>query len=167
LVSTGRPSEYTDAVTRGESLEHFHVFRREHAPTAAETLRLHSDVGLFIVMTAAENYETAAAEGRLQRLAGDTKPATGFLLELADGELVRPIIPDNSLLVMNGEGSSRWISGAAGAPRPRAASHEAQDGSIPPAGTPAPTPTSATRADANVMGSLAMGAFALFAILMD
>ncbi|KAG1668908.1 hypothetical protein FOA52_016077 [Chlamydomonas sp. UWO 241] len=131
LVSTGRPSEYTDAVTRGESLEHFHVFRREHAPTAAETLRLHSDVGLFIVMTAAEYYETAAAEGRLQRLAGDTKPATGFLLELADGELVRPIIPDNSLLVMNGEGSSRWISGAAGAPRPRAASHEVHVPDVP------------------------------------
>ncbi|KAG1668910.1 hypothetical protein FOA52_016079 [Chlamydomonas sp. UWO 241] len=131
LVSTGRPSEYTDAVTRGESLEHFHVFRREHAPTAAETLRLHSDVGLFIVMTAAEYYETAAAEGRLQRLAGDTKPTTGFLLELADGELVRPIIPDNSLLVMNGEGSSRWISGAAGAPRPRAASHEVHVPDVP------------------------------------
>ncbi|KAG1679686.1 hypothetical protein FOA52_006205 [Chlamydomonas sp. UWO 241] len=131
LVSTGRPSEYTDAVMRGESLEHFHVFRREHAPTAAETLRLHSDVGLFIVMTAAEYFEKASAEGRLQRLEGDTKPATGFLLELADGELVRPIIPDNSLLVMNGEGSSRWISGAAGAPRPRAASHEVHVPDVP------------------------------------
>ncbi|KAG1668914.1 hypothetical protein FOA52_016083 [Chlamydomonas sp. UWO 241] len=43
---------------------------------------------------------------------------------------------------------------------------DVDDGGIPPAGTPAPTPTSATRAVVNVIGSLAMGAVALMAMVM-
>ena len=48
----------------------------------------------------------------------------GFYLELASGELVRPIIPPGSLLVMNGEGLERWTRKAPGSVRPHVPGHE-------------------------------------------
>eukprot|EP00955_Chlamydomonas_euryale_P107936 365809-Chlamydomonas_euryale.AAC.8 len=121
-VQRGDVDLYRSAVARGESLEHFHVFRRDGPPDDdLATLSMHTDVGLFIVMTAPEYFSEPGAV-RLEPGAG--KPGTGFILELPSGELVRPVVPDGALLVLNGEGATKWMRLAGGSRHPRPASHE-------------------------------------------
>eukprot|EP00798_Chlamydomonas_sp_ICE-L_P017884 gene17884-24276_t len=84
---------FQTAVSSAESLEHFHVFSDLGSQDSENpTIELHSDMGLFIVMTAAEYFSTVGSTAQ----------------RLAPGKLVKPIIPDGSLLIMNGDGSSRW-----------------------------------------------------------
>eukprot|EP00955_Chlamydomonas_euryale_P033316 347508-Chlamydomonas_euryale.AAC.1 len=72
-------------------------------------------------MTAPEYFSEPGAE-RLAPEAG--KPASGFVLQLPSGELVKPVAPEGSLLVLNGEGATRWMRAVDGARRPRPATHE-------------------------------------------
>lgn len=62
---------------------------------------MHSDIGLFLVMSVAEVFDLVTFE-RLQT-------ELSLLLELPDGRVVRPVPPANSMLVMNGEGSTLWV----------------------------------------------------------
>jgi hypothetical protein len=72
---------------------------------------MHSDMGLFIIMTAAEYFSSLNTDkGDGSRLApGHGKPEPGLLIELPSGMVVRPNIADGSLLVMNGEGANMWM----------------------------------------------------------
>eukprot|EP00667_Euglena_gracilis_P005540 EG_transcript_5578 len=95
---------FRHAVTAAESLEHFHVFRRlagQGAPRAAPTLRMHSDMGLFLVMTPPQYYDLLSG--------APVSAAHGFRLQLPDGRVVKPEFPPDSLLVMNGEGAAHWL----------------------------------------------------------
>ena len=103
------------------------------AVRAPSAIDLHSDMGLFIVMTAAEYIHMASGEPAAEvssRAAGGgaaaaaTGPEPGFFLELASGEIVKPVIPPGSLLVMNGEGLERWTRRAPGSVRPHVPGHE-------------------------------------------
>jgi hypothetical protein len=75
---------------------------------------MHSDMGLFIIMTAAE-YFNLQDEGskdvlhQSRQLLGEARPESGLLIELPDGQVVRPVFEEGSLLVMNGEGASMWM----------------------------------------------------------
>ncbi|KAG5185579.1 hypothetical protein JKP88DRAFT_180232 [Tribonema minus] len=117
---------FAAAASTAESLEHFHVFTHD-TPAGGESHRhgdgmlpLHSDVGLFLVMTAAEYFQLESGT----RLGHGTAPQTGLLVELPDGRRVRPQLAEGSLLVMNGEAATRWMD--AGALRPHAPLHEVE-----------------------------------------
>ena len=113
-------------------------------------LELHTDVGLFIVMTAAEvllhnkvvvtdgggggdtmghHDGNKASSGRSDMEVelipvDDSNSDSGLRIELPSGEVVRPLFPRGSLLVMNGEGGARWIKAERAAERPFAPPHE-------------------------------------------
>ena len=121
---------FSQAVNQADSLEHFHLFHRPSSTTTQRldngiseetlTLEMHADIGLFIVMTSAEYFETAS----LAPLANELRPDPGLFLELPSGEVVRPRVPQDCLVVMNGEGAARWMRTAKGARKPQAARHE-------------------------------------------
>eukprot|EP00798_Chlamydomonas_sp_ICE-L_P012782 gene12782-16040_t len=117
LSSASAPYEFrrpiSSAMEKSESLEHFHVFHgpKEDIQNSKDgenaAIELHTDMGLFLVMSAAEYFSTNGPNS--QRLdPNNGKPESGFILQLPDGRMVKPIIPDGSLLVMNGEGCTRW-----------------------------------------------------------
>eukprot|EP00238_Polyblepharides_amylifera_P000991 CAMPEP_0196570718 /NCGR_PEP_ID=MMETSP1081-20130531/878_1 /TAXON_ID=36882 /ORGANISM="Pyramimonas amylifera, Strain CCMP720" /LENGTH=639 /DNA_ID=CAMNT_0041887325 /DNA_START=118 /DNA_END=2037 /DNA_ORIENTATION=- len=90
-----------------ESLEHFHLFTRDENSDVSESpaLHMHSDMGLFIVMTPAQYLPLQEGEGTdSAQLNGG-----GLFLELADGRVVKPSFPMDSFLVMGGEGSRLWV----------------------------------------------------------
>mmetsp|Transcript_37342 Transcript_37342/g.66857 ORF Transcript_37342/g.66857 Transcript_37342/m.66857 type:complete len:630 (-) Transcript_37342:75-1964(-) len=121
-VPGGAGNSYVDAVLRAEALEHFHLFQHdgERDEAAEPAIQLHSDMGLFIIMTAAEYVELTSGE----RVVGGG-PQTGFYLELASGEMVQPVIQPGSLLVMNGDGAEKWVRLSKGAfTRPYSPAHE-------------------------------------------
>ncbi|KAG2431921.1 hypothetical protein HYH02_013140 [Chlamydomonas schloesseri] len=126
------PSEYRDAVKSAESLEHFHLFepsRRSPAASAtvdAAMLAMHSDIGLFLVMTPAELFPRAPAASsgsrgssssavspagaqQLQQQQRRRTYARDLVVQLPDGSVAAPVLPDGALLVMNGEGLTRWM----------------------------------------------------------
>ncbi|PNH09173.1 hypothetical protein TSOC_004229, partial [Tetrabaena socialis] len=104
---------FSGAVRNAESLEHFHFFEPAPSPSAAEhMLAMHSDIGLFLVMSPAELFDRAAAAATGDsKAAGEGKPqrAQDLVVQLADGRIVTPVLPDGALLVMNGEGLMRWM----------------------------------------------------------
>lgn len=79
----------------------FHCCSCTGVSTERPMLPMHSDVGLFLVMSVAEAFDLATSE----RLQADQL----LLLELPSGQIVRPVLPAGSLLVMNGEGSKLWV----------------------------------------------------------
>ena len=78
---------------------------------------MHSDMGLFIVMTAADYFDLPSGDRMVppDDANYDTvdphrwSPESGFRLRLPDGSVVLPTIPSGSVLVMNGEGSHLWM----------------------------------------------------------
>lgn len=162
---------FVQAVVQGESLEHFHTFTRPQGgpqrpsatpATAAASdsqataaLHMHTDIGMFIVTTAAQYFEASnpnttpgdegTGAGQVWRQSGEPdvaesddvtgagashpptgppRPHPGLYLELPSGQVVRPLFPAGSLLVMNGEAGSKWMRVSRGAPLPPAAPHE-------------------------------------------
>jgi hypothetical protein len=95
---------FQSALAHSESLEHFHLFHHDEGftPGTAPTLHMHTDLGLFIVMTPPRyfNFDTSAPSKDLD---------TGFHLKLPNGEVVTPVFPSGCLLVMNGEGMANWV----------------------------------------------------------
>jgi len=106
---------FASQVAEGESLEHFHLFTRPGPVpadrAAAKALHLHSDMGLFIVMTPASYVELTTGNAA----PGADGVQRGFFLELPDGTLVEPVVHPGSLLVMNGEGLHAWVDSPLGA----------------------------------------------------
>ncbi|KXZ48011.1 hypothetical protein GPECTOR_31g375 [Gonium pectorale] len=165
---------FRDAVAGAEGLEHFHMFTPSpsSAPKRATSsldaasaaasdasaaadgrmLAMHSDIGLFLVMSPAELFDTSAATAAAAATAASSSAATAgrhsiiaapggggdgktpqrsndLVVQLADGRIVAPVLPDGALLVMNGEGLSRWMrvpasSSALGGSQPYSPLHE-------------------------------------------
>ncbi|KAG2486951.1 hypothetical protein HYH03_014448 [Edaphochlamys debaryana] len=113
---------FKTAVQRAESLEHFHVFEPSPEPRAPHTLAMHSDVGLFLVMSPAELFDRAAAATAEPQ---GPRRSQDLVVTLPDGSVVAPRLPEGALLVMNGEGVQRWMRPAAeGAAQPHTPMHE-------------------------------------------
>mmetsp|Transcript_9128 Transcript_9128/g.22992 ORF Transcript_9128/g.22992 Transcript_9128/m.22992 type:complete len:638 (-) Transcript_9128:271-2184(-) len=121
-VPPGSGDSFVDAVLRAESLEHFHLFQRDEPAAAPDssTVELHSDMGLFIVMTPAEYVGLSGPEAAA---GAGASAGGGLLLELASGEMVAPEVPAGALLVMNGDGMERWMRLGGGA-APHSPGHE-------------------------------------------
>jgi len=98
---------FAEAIGSAESLEHFHLFRRDSAPPAgASALDMHTDMGLFIVMTPAAYLLLESGSPSEEEGAGR---APGLKVKLADGTVTEARFRPGSLIVMNGEGSNRWM----------------------------------------------------------
>jgi hypothetical protein len=137
------PSQcFSSSVEEAESLEHFHVFQQQTkgpsittlntsgaAPDAGRDgpniLSMHSDIGLFLVMTPAQ-YFTANSHGDAAPVAvSGSSHVADLQVALRDGSVVGLQFPSNSLLVMNGEGLTRWMRpSAAGRVQPWSPMHE-------------------------------------------
>ncbi|GFR44450.1 hypothetical protein Agub_g5654 [Astrephomene gubernaculifera] len=117
---------FTDAVRYAESLEHFHLFEPAAAPTAEHTLAMHSDIGLFLVMSPAELFErVAAAAAASASPSSPRRYSHDLVVQLPDGRVVEPVLPDGALLVMNGEGLTRWMRPpSSDRPQPYSPMHE-------------------------------------------
>uniref|UniRef100_A0A7S1SUQ8 Uncharacterized protein n=1 Tax=Tetraselmis chuii TaxID=63592 RepID=A0A7S1SUQ8_9CHLO len=109
-LAGGLGESYAAHVAEGESLEHFHLFTRDLPPVDDKALHMHSDMGLFIVMTPAGFVELSTGEAA----AAAAGQPHGLYLELPSGEVVRPALQSDSLLVMNGEGSHVWVESPLG-----------------------------------------------------
>ena len=101
---------FAQATASAESLEHFHLFRREAAPPAgASALDMHTDMGLFIVMTTAAYLPLVGSAP-----SEDAGRSPGLQVKLADGTVAEARFQPGSLIVMNGEGSNRWMNNPMG-----------------------------------------------------
>ena len=106
---------FTGAVSSAESLEHFHLFEPSTAASSRHMLDMHSDIGLFLVMTPAELFRSLSAAGKGGNFSGNFQATPGqrahdLVVELPDGRIVTPVLPAGALLVMNGEGLTRWMA---------------------------------------------------------
>ncbi|KAG5185580.1 hypothetical protein JKP88DRAFT_135290, partial [Tribonema minus] len=77
-------------------------------------------IGLFLVTMAASYIDLATGD----TMQGAAAPPSGLILQLADGTFVEPLLPQGSLLVMDGEAATQWMK--AGTVAPRAPPHEVQ-----------------------------------------
>ena len=133
-VDSRNADSFVSTILTAESLEHFHIFSSNNSPSfesheavQKKTLELHADMGLFIIMTPAEYLNLDDSSSVRQDVLDGGSEA--FHLELPDGEIVVPTFPRGSLLVMNGEGATRWMRAEKGARKPYAPAHEV---SLPP-----------------------------------
>jgi hypothetical protein len=128
-------THFEDLFSRGEHLEHLHSFYgpredeleeqegggvkrlfgesapwkgRDDSLSAAATMPLHTDAGLFIAMTA--GLYVSAAEGP------PVDADNGLYVQLATGAVARAVARDDAVLFLVGEGGSRWLSPVLGAP---------------------------------------------------
>lgn len=101
----------------------------------------HAGAAEAVAATAAPARRLAAANakpraGRARAASGDDdgvgaptsapRRANDLVVQLADGKIVAPVLPDGALLVMNGEGLTRWMraSSSPGRPHPYSPLHE-------------------------------------------
>lgn len=132
---------FSSAVEEAESLEHFHVFQGQTMQSTTTTsatasaaagvegdgsniLHMHSDIGLFLVMTPAQ-YFTLGRDGDAAPVAVSGSQLPDLQVALRDGSVVGLQFPADALLVMNGEGLTRWMRpSAAGRVQPWSPMHE-------------------------------------------
>mmetsp|Transcript_1659 Transcript_1659/g.2921 ORF Transcript_1659/g.2921 Transcript_1659/m.2921 type:complete len:790 (+) Transcript_1659:117-2486(+) len=98
---------YSDIFQHGEHLEHLHAFFNEDKTSAlleaaAPTLDFHTDAGLFIAMTAGLY---ASDQGEL--LPDETN---GLYLQLMSGSVVEVHANEGALIIMVGDGGTRWLA---------------------------------------------------------
>jgi len=107
---------FSNTVSEAESLEHFHLFTRPRInwDNSQPTLHMHSDVGMFIIMTPAKYFHLSQLKAHESGFNSPGVHGGGFYLELPDGEIVSPRFGSNrdkqkTLVVMGGEGARNWI----------------------------------------------------------
>mmetsp|Transcript_22675 Transcript_22675/g.44493 ORF Transcript_22675/g.44493 Transcript_22675/m.44493 type:complete len:641 (+) Transcript_22675:323-2245(+) len=109
-------SNLQSVVDNGSQLEHVHIYQGASKSVDSDdsSLDLHLDAGLFIMFIPALHTE-----------AGSTPRETDFTLELANGEHVTPVFPDdgNAIVIMIGAAFERLLNPRARIPL-RAAPHE-------------------------------------------
>ncbi|KAG6582893.1 uncharacterized protein IUM83_17376 [Phytophthora cinnamomi] len=99
-------------------LDHFHAYEAARKlgngyvsdaeiNVADLSLELHTDNGLMIAMTAPEYFEVLPT-GELQLKATQGQDA-GLFIQLANGEIVRPVLNPDELILMLGSGIDDWI----------------------------------------------------------
>lgn len=96
-------TSFTSLMKDGKHLEHLHSYFGSNQEKNLEeefvpTMNLHTDLGFLIAMTTGHfNQGTHPS------------PVSGLYLKLSDGRLVKAISSDSSLLILLGEGASKWI----------------------------------------------------------
>lgn len=98
-------------------LDHFHAYEAAQDLRRLEqdveinvadmSLELHTDNGLMIAMSAPEYFEVSSS-GQLQHQDTQARDA-GLFIKLAKGEIVRPILQPDELILMLGSGIDDWI----------------------------------------------------------
>ncbi|KAI9916454.1 hypothetical protein PsorP6_016828 [Peronosclerospora sorghi] len=99
-------------------LDHFHAYeavKRQRRRLGDEsegnvadlTLELHTDNGLMIAMSAPEYFEVGTT-GKLQHKDTQAQDA-GLVIKTANGEIVRPVLQPDELVLMMGSGIHTWI----------------------------------------------------------
>ncbi|RLN49618.1 hypothetical protein BBJ28_00002633 [Nothophytophthora sp. Chile5] len=99
-------------------LDHFHAYeapRRSLLESGDDadvnvadlSLELHTDNGLMIAMSAPEYFDVRPS-GELQTRATHSEDA-GLLIQTAAGEVVRPVLQEDELVLMLGSGIDQWI----------------------------------------------------------
>jgi len=100
-------NSFKDLMSKGDHIEHLHAYfapsklTTDHNPA---TLGYHVDAGLMIAMTT--GYYTNAPASDI----------SGLYLQLEDGKKVKAIADDDSLIVLMGDGASRWLNPVLGKP---------------------------------------------------
>uniref|UniRef100_K3W6M3 Uncharacterized protein n=1 Tax=Globisporangium ultimum (strain ATCC 200006 / CBS 805.95 / DAOM BR144) TaxID=431595 RepID=K3W6M3_GLOUD len=134
--SAPQSSKLHAIVAEAQQMDHFHAYipsRRNHAAikdSSAQALTgggahddldgtfalsMHSDSGLFIAMTSPAFFEARTTNNgsdstwpALQEIA-NPDPASGLLIKLGNGTIVRPVQHADELTIMVGDGFSSWI----------------------------------------------------------
>ncbi|GMF11226.1 unnamed protein product [Phytophthora lilii] len=99
-------------------LDHFHAYEAARnlgdgritdadINVADMSLELHTDNGLMIAMSAPEYFEVQTS-GELQHKDTEGKDA-GLFIQLANGDIVRPVLQPDELILMLGSGIDDWI----------------------------------------------------------
>ncbi|KAF1780588.1 hypothetical protein GQ600_23902 [Phytophthora cactorum] len=98
-------------------LDHFHAYEAAQDMRRLEkdaeiniadmSLELHTDNGLMIAMSAPEYFEVSST-GELQRKNTQGEDA-GLFIQTAKGEIVRPVLQPDELILMLGSGIDDWI----------------------------------------------------------
>jgi hypothetical protein len=115
-------STYTSIVDKGSHLEHMHSYwgaisnnnsistssssgSTSSSTSSIPTLGLHTDGGLFIAMTTGLYSENSKVCDE-----------SGLYIQMPTGFVSRANVPDSSLIIMVGEGGSRWFNTKLGLP---------------------------------------------------
>ncbi|KAF4143480.1 hypothetical protein GN958_ATG07213 [Phytophthora infestans] len=98
-------------------LDHFHAYEAAQDMRRLETdseinvsdmsLELHTDNGLMIAMSAPEYFEVSST-GELQ-LKNTQGEDAGLFIQSANGQIVRPVLQGDELILMLGSGVNDWI----------------------------------------------------------
>eukprot|EP01039_Chlorochromonas_danica_P002499 gene2497-2737_t len=102
-------SNFVDLMAVGEHLEHLHTYYSGDDATLAQaispaTVNYHVDSGLMIAMTTGYYAPTPATE------------ASGLYMELADGQKVKVLADDDSLIILMADGAASWLAPVFGRP---------------------------------------------------
>jgi hypothetical protein len=105
LVMGPHYKTYSDLMNRGSHLEHLHAY---FAPTTVSsapkpTLDYHIDAGLMIAMTTGFYQNTQPSDN------------SGLYIQMPNGEERKAIADEDALIVLMGDGSSRWLAPVLGA----------------------------------------------------
>jgi hypothetical protein len=101
----------TKLMTESVHLDHFHAY--EAVSSAANkddqqlSLEMHVDNGMMIAMTAPKYFDVVSSSS-VQDKNMDLKD-TGLLVQTSDGNIVRPLLQEDELVIMVGEGFQQWI----------------------------------------------------------
>lgn len=135
FATVSQSSRLREFVSDARDMDHFHAYVPVHKKkeekqisTSAATalaqepsesnpdpderfaLSMHSDLGLFIAMSAPAFFQVSSQNvSALQEISNPDK-ASGLMIKLRDGKtVVRPVQKDDELTVMVGDGFSSWV----------------------------------------------------------
>ncbi|CEG48406.1 uncharacterized protein PHALS_06231 [Plasmopara halstedii] len=108
-------------------VDHFHAYLNPHQSerqlqqstsviqsSSDYSLELHTDDGMFIVFATPSFYkvDTNSTNYTLESLSTDSTDhsETGLIIQLHDGQLVRPILKPNQITLMVGTGYNEWVA---------------------------------------------------------
>jgi len=95
----------------GEHLEHLHAYEGPRSFANGDiTMQMHTDSGLLIAMTSGYYKSSSKLDGE------NVNVENGLYLTLPTGMVVRALSRRDSLILLAGEGASRWLSPKLGAP---------------------------------------------------
>uniref|UniRef100_A0A7S3PKK6 Isopenicillin N synthase-like Fe(2+) 2OG dioxygenase domain-containing protein n=2 Tax=Sar TaxID=2698737 RepID=A0A7S3PKK6_9STRA len=89
------------ALMNANHLEHFHAYTASSKSNSDLSVELHTDNGILIAFTPGLFFD----EGKVVDAAEDDM----FYIQLANGEMVRAVLPRNSLVFMMGEAMSKLV----------------------------------------------------------
>ncbi|CEG40715.1 uncharacterized protein PHALS_10899 [Plasmopara halstedii] len=98
-------------------LDHFHAYEAPQSMKKIEddllldlndlSLELHTDNGVMIAMTAPEYFQVSSTG--IVELKNTSKEDSGLFIQTGNGEIVRPVLYPDELILMLGSGIEHWI----------------------------------------------------------